>query len=278
MGQPMAANLARAGFEVRAWNRSPAKIGPLAGANVVLASSPAEAADGADVVLTMLSDGDAVLAAMLGEQGALTEMSADSVWLQMSTIGETATARCAELAEPHLISFVDAPVLGSRGPAENRELITLASGPQQLRDRLQPVFDALSRKTIWLGPAGAGTRLKLVLNAWVLTVVEAGAELVALAEGFGLDPAMIFEALDGGPLDLPYLRMKAKAIAERDFQPAFRLALAAKDAELAEEAARQRGLELPLLTLLAERLALGAASYPDQDISATYLTLPSRGA
>jgi 3-hydroxyisobutyrate dehydrogenase len=205
-------------------------------------------------------------------------MSADSVWLQMSTIGETATARCAELAEPHLISFVDAPVLGSRGPAENRELITLASGPQQLRDQLQPVFDAFSRKTIWLGPAGAGTRLKLVLNAWVLTVVEAGAELVALAEGFGLDPAMIFEALDGGPLDLPYLRMKAKAIAERDFQPAFRLALAAKDAQLAEEAASRRGLELPLLTLLAERLALGAATYPDQDISATYLTLPSRGA
>jgi 3-hydroxyisobutyrate dehydrogenase len=122
------------------------------------------------------------------------------------------------------------------------------------------------------GEAGAGTRLKLVANSWVLAVVEAGAETIALAEGLGLDPALFFQAIKDGALDRPYLRTKGQAIADRDFTPSFRLTLAAKDASLVRESASQHGLDLPLLDLIARRLHEGAAEHGDKDFSATYLT------
>jgi 3-hydroxyisobutyrate dehydrogenase len=155
--------------------------------------------------------------------------------------------------------------------------VILASGPEGLRERARPVFDAVGARTMWVGEAGAGTRLKLVANTWVLAVVEGGAETIALAEGLGLDPALLFEAIEGGPLDLPYLRMKGKAIAERDFTPSFRLDLAAKDARLVEEAARRRGLDLPLPSLVRRRLEEGVAEHGDKDMSATYLTSAPAG-
>ena len=135
--------------------------------------------------------------------------------------------------------------------------MVLESGPEEARPRTQPVFDAVGHRTIRAGQAGAGTRLKLVTNSWVLAVVEAGAETIALAEGLGIDPALFFQAIEGGPLDLPYLRAKARAIAERDFTPSFRLRLAAKDAGLVADAAWQHGLDLPLLELLTRQARPG---------------------
>jgi 3-hydroxyisobutyrate dehydrogenase len=282
MGFPMARNLARAGFAVRAWNRSREKAEPLSKDGAQIAASPAEAAQDASVILTMLADTDAVLAAVDGDRGAFSALPQASaagdevIWLQMSTIGESGTERCAEVAARHGVQFVDAPVLGTRQPAEERKLVILASGPAALRDRLQPIFEALGHKTLWVGEAGAGSRLKLVTNIWVLTVVEGGAETIALAEGLGLDPRLLFEAIDGSTLDLPYLRMKGKAMMERDFTPAFRLKLAAKDAALAEEAARRRQLDLPLIEVIRQRLAEGAREHGDEDMSATYLTSSPR--
>jgi 3-hydroxyisobutyrate dehydrogenase len=273
MGFAMARRLARARIEVRAWDRSRDKAEPLAADGARVAGSPAEAAKGAGLVLTVLADADAVLATMDGEQGgALAAMTNTAVWLQMSTIGIAGTERCAHLAAHGGVTFVDAPVLGTRQPAEQGKLVILASGPSGQRSRLDPVFGVLGSKTLWLGEAGAGNRLKLVVNTWVLTVVEGGAETIALAEGLGLDPQLIFEALDGGALDLPYLRMKGKAMLERDFTPMFRLALAAKDASLAAAAAGQHGLDLPLLRAIEQRLAEGAKERGDLDFSATYLT------
>jgi 3-hydroxyisobutyrate dehydrogenase len=276
MGEAIAANLARSGFAVRGWNRTRAKAEGLAAEGVTLTDTPAQAAGGADLVVTMLADLEAVTATMDGQDRALAAMGPDAIWVQMSTIGDCGTARCADLARKHEVALFDAPVLGSRQPAEQRKLVILASGPEELRGRVQPVFDALGPKTIWVGSAGAGSRLKLALNAWVLAVVEAGAEIIALAEGLGLDPTLIFEALKGGMLDLPYLRMKGEAITERDFEPSFRLALAAKDAALVEDAAKRTGLDLPLLTALSDRLAEGARQHGDKDMCATYLTISRR--
>jgi 3-hydroxyisobutyrate dehydrogenase len=272
MGLEMARNLARAGMDVRAWNRSRDRAAPLADEGVRITGSPAEAAQGADVVLTILADAGAVLFAMDGEHGALPVMGGESVWLQMSTIGEEATERCARLAADREVAFVDAPVLGTRQPAAEGKLVVLASGPEDLADRLKPVFGAIGQRTLWAGPAGAGTRLKLVTNSWILAVVEAGAETIALAEGMGLDPALFFEAIDSGPLDLPYLRMKGKAIAERDFDPSFRLTLAAKDAGLVQESTERRGMDLPLVRAVRARLSQGAQAHGEKDMSATYLT------
>ena len=277
MGFAMARNIARAGIPVRAWNRTRAKAEPLAADGAYIAATPADAATGAGIVLTMLTDADTVITVMECAEGALPVM-ADSdqpnhpIWLQMSTIGEEATEWCTGLAGRYGVGFVDAPVVGTRQPAERGQLVVLESGPEEARPRVQPVFDAIGHRTIRLGEAGAGTRLKLVTNSWVLAVVEAAAETIALAEGLGLDPALFFQAIETGPLDLPYLRIKARAITERDFTPSFRLRLAAKDADLVTDAAWQHGLDLPLLELIARRLGQGAGEHGDEDISATYLT------
>jgi len=284
MGFAMARNIARAGISVRAWNRTPDKARPLAGDGAYIAATPADAATGASIVLTMLADADAVIIAMEGDNGALPVMAESGgpepvIWLQMSTIGEEATEGCMGLAHRYGVGYVDAPVLGTRQPAEQGELVVLESGPQEARPRVQPVFDAIGHRTIRAGEAGAGTRLKLVTNSWVLAVVEAAAETIALADGLGVDPSLFFQAVEGGPLDLPYLRIKGHAMTERDFTPSFRLSLAAKDAALVTDAAWQHGVDLPLLDVVARRLGEAVAEHGDEDISATYLTsAPERAA
>ena len=178
MGAPMARNIARAGHDVRAWNRSIEKARPLEQDGVTVASSPAEAVDAAGIVLTMLADADATAAVA---QDALAAALPGAVWLQTATVGIAGIERCAELAHTHDVTLVDSPVLGTRQPAEERKLVVLAAGPDDALDRSMPVLDAIGQRTLRVGEAGAGTRLKLALNAWVLAVTEATAETIALA-------------------------------------------------------------------------------------------------
>lgn len=278
MGLAIATRLARAGIEVRGWNRTKEKAAPLVqeeGAS--LFDTPAQAARDAAAVITMLSDFDAVLEAVEGPAGALEELGDDSVWIQMSTIGEEGTERCLQIARERGLDFIDCPVLGTVQPAQEGRLVMLASGPEHLRARVQRMFDALGHRTIWAQEPGAGSRLKLVANSWVLTVVEGCAETVALAEGLGVDPQLFLEAIAGGTLDLPYLRMKAQLIARREFPPSFRLDLAAKDARLVDESARKHGLDLPLMRTIRERMAVGAQEHGEEDFSATYWTSAGKG-
>lgn len=271
MGRGIGANLAGE-FQVRAWNRTREKIGDLGEDEAVtVCETPREAAEGADVVLTMLSDGDAVLAASEGDDGALAGARAGAIWLQASTIGLEAIARCGELAEQAGVVLVDAPVLGTKKPAEEGQLVILGSGPEQARDLLEPLFEAIGKRTLWVGEAGAGSRLKVAVNSWIVTVVEGTAEMLALAEAVGIDPQAALDAVADGPLDLPYMRMKAKAMLERDFTPSFRLALAAKDAGLALAAAEEAGLELPMLAAIRERMDAAAETHGDEDLAAVYL-------
>ncbi len=277
MGRGMAANLLAAGLHVRAWNRTAEKAASLAAQGAQPCGTPAEAANGADAVLTMLSDTDAVFDAMAGPEGAAAAAPAGALWLQSSTIGEAGIERCEQLASAAGMALVDAPVLGTRQPAEEGTLVVLASGPPEHLRRARPVFDAIGSRVIQAGDEpGAATRLKLVANSWILAVVEGVAETFALAEGLGVDPQLFLDAIDGGPLDLPYLRMKGAAIMKRDFAPMFRLALAAKDAGLVEDAAGRRALELPLLAAVRARLDAAAATFGDDDMIATWrLSSPS---
>lgn len=269
MGRPMARNLAQAGFRVRAWNRTREKAQPLSDDGVVVLDTPQEAAAGGQVLLTMLTDADAVLDC--AGQALAGGGERPSLWLQMSTIGEDGTERCQQLAREHGIEFVDAPVLGRRAPAEEGKLVVLAAAPADTRERVTPIFDAVGQRTLWLDAPGDATRLKVAINAWILSLVEGAAETLALAEGMGIDPQLVLDAVSGGPLDLPYLQMKGKAILERDFEPSFRLALAAKDAALADSSARQHDLDLPLVSAIRHRLEEGAAEHGDEDMCATYL-------
>src|SRR3954452_24942545 len=261
MGMPMARNIAKAGIAVRAWNRSREKAEPLAEDGVEVLDTAAEAAAGASVVLTILSDADAVVSAMEGSDGALAGAEDGATWLQMSTIGIDGTERCAALAQERGLSLVDAPVVGTKQPAEQGKLTVLASGPEDVRERCEPIFDAISQKTVWLGEAGAGTRMKLVINSWLLSLVEGLAETIAFAEGIGVDPEMFLETISGGPVDNPYAQMKGKMMIERNFEPAFKLELAAKDARLVLEAMEPHDLALPMLQAIRNQLEEAAEEH-----------------
>jgi 3-hydroxyisobutyrate dehydrogenase len=267
MGAPMARNLLAAGFPVRAWNRSAEKSAPLSGAGATVAASPAEAAEGAQIVLTMLTDADAVL------ETAAPALRPGQVWIQASTVGIEGSERCAALAAERRVTLVDAPVLGTRQPAEEGKLTVLASGPDDARDRVDPVFDVIGARTWWVGQAGAGQRLKLVANTWVLALVEGLAETLRLAEGLGVPPQSFLDVIAGGPLDAGYAQVKGRGMIEREFAPAFPLRHAAKDLDLIEAAADRHDLDVPLVAAIAERFAQGvAAGHGDLDMSATFLT------
>jgi 3-hydroxyisobutyrate dehydrogenase len=264
MGSGMARSMARAGLDVTVWNRSADRARAL---DLPVADTPADAVRNADVVVTMLFDHDSV-ATVMAE--ALPAMRADAIWLQTSTVGIDESARLAEMATKQSVSFVDAPVSGTRQPAENGQLTVLAAG--QRDERLDPVLDAISAKVVWVGDRpGDGHRLKLVMNAWVLTITAGTAQSVALAQALGLDPTMFFDMIAGGPLDSGYARLKGKAMLSGDFTPAFPLSGAAKDAGLIKEAATKSGVASDLAEAL-EHL-FGRAGDPDDDMSAVIRAL-----
>ena len=276
MGLPMARNLAHAGFEVRAWNRTPERARPLEEDGATVTAEPREAAADSELLVTMLSDTVAVLDSA---GAALSTLAPGATWVQMSTIGIEGTEMCERAAGEAGVEFVDAPVLGTREPAEKGELVVLASGPEAARSRTKPLFDATSKRALWLGEAGQGTRAKVVINSWTLGVVGVLAETINLAEGLEVDPRVFFEAVEGGPLDLPYARMKGAAMIDKQFDnPAFRLSLSRKDADLALDAADAVRLELPVLTALRERMRRAEADgHGDEDMAATYwATAPSQ--
>jgi 3-hydroxyisobutyrate dehydrogenase len=268
MGAPMARNIRAAGHDVTAWNRTREKAEPLAGDGITIAGSVAEAVAEADVVVTMLADARAVEAVVEEALGALD----GAVLAQMSTVGLAATERLIKRAADAGVAFVDAPVSGTKQPAEQGKLLVLASGPEDVRERVDPVFDAVGSKTVWLGEAGSGQRLKLVLNAWLLALTESLAESITLAEALGVDPRTFLESIDGGPVGAPYAQLKGPMMIDGEFPPSFPLALAAKDAELAIEAAEAAGLRLAALTAVAEQIRSAAeAGHGDQDMSAMIL-------
>ena len=260
MGAPIARNLAAAGHAVRAWNRTAEKAEGIDG--VEPAADVGEAVCGADAVVTMLSDAGAVEAVV---REALPAMDG-AVLVQMSTIGPAATARLAEQVQP----LVDAPVLGTKQPAEDGKLVVLASGPEEVRERVQPLFDAVGAKTLWLGEAGAGSRLKLVVNTWLLSLTEGLAEAIALAESLDVDPQTFLDTIDGGPVGSPYASVKGKLMIEGEFPPSFPLELALKDVRLALAAAEERGLRLGALAAVAEQMQRAVeAGHGQADMAAT---------
>ncbi len=209
---------------------------------ITVADTPADAANGADFVMTILIDGNAVEQTMV-DGGALNAMSNDAIWLQCSTVGLEAIERLAELASQANVAFVDAPVIGTKKPAEDGTLTVLAAGNRDLEPRCQPVFDAIGARTIWLDHVGEASKLKLVVNSWVLAVTAAIAEAIALAEGLGLDPQLFLDTVKGSATDNPFLHMKGAATINRNFAPAFPTDGAYKDIGLILAAAEAAGIE-----------------------------------
>jgi 3-hydroxyisobutyrate dehydrogenase len=258
MGAGMVRSLRRADLPVRVWNRDGGKARALTDTGAEAFDSPAAAVAGADVVLTVLLDADAVLDVVRQASPA-----AGTVWLQTSTVGlEGADATVAAARELDLV-LVDCPVLGTRQPAEQGALVLLASGPEEVRPRLSPVLDALGSKTLWLGEAGAGSRLKMVANAWLFTVTAGVAQSVALARGLGLDPHDFLAAIEGGPLDTPYAHLKGGLMMDGEYPVSFALTGAAKDARLIRAALQEAGVSDRLTAAVLETMDAAAGRVPD---------------
>jgi 3-hydroxyisobutyrate dehydrogenase len=277
MGAAMARNLLASGMEVRAWNRSREKAEPLAQDGAQIADNPKDAARGANFVLTILADTDAVEEAV--GKDVLSALAEDGVWLQMSTVGEDGNERLLGLAADHGVAYVDAPVLGTKQPAEQGQLIVLASGPEEVRDRSERVFGAVGSKTVWLGEPGAGSRLKLVINNWIVGLLGVLAETVAFANSIGVDPTKFLETIEGGPMGLPYAQLKGNLMIEEDFPTSFSARLARKDAGLVLASAEAHDLKMPIAEAVAARFDEAIqAGHGEEDIAAIYqATKPERG-
>ena len=277
MGAAMARNLLSAGMEVRAWNRSREKAEPLEKDGAEVVDDPKDAARDADFILTMLADADVVEEAVRG--GVLSVLAEDGVWLQMSTVGEDGNERLLRLAAESGVAYVDAPVLGTKQPAEQGQLIVLASGPEEVRERSEKIFGAVGSKTVWLGEAGEGSRLKLVVNNWIVGLLGVLAETVAFAEATGVDPAKFLETIEGGPLGLPYAQIKGSMMVEEDFPTSFSAKLARKDAALVLDAAETQALRMRITETVAARFDEAIqAGHGEEDMAAVYRAArPGRG-
>jgi 3-hydroxyisobutyrate dehydrogenase len=260
MGTGMARSLRRAGLDVRAWNRSPERSRPLAADGVVVCGSPAEACTGADVVVTMLFDADSVEEVMADLLEEEPELGSRAVWLQTSTVGPEGMGRLEELAGRHGIPVLDAPVLGTKAPAESGSLVVVVSGDPSLRDRVDPVLDAVGSRTLWAGDeVGVASRLKLVVNAWVASLNAAVAQSVTMARALDLDPQLFLDAIGGGPTDTPYAQLKGGMMIGADYPPSFPVDSVRKDLDLMSLATRDRGYDATLLEALRAVYAQASA-------------------
>jgi 3-hydroxyisobutyrate dehydrogenase len=237
MGHGMATSALRAGLPTMVWNREPEPARDLVDLGAEVAESAADAARRAAIVVTMVTDADAVVS-IARDRGMLAALARGSIWVQMSTIGVAGIERVKALVDGERpdVMLVDAPVSGSKDPAAQGQLTIFASGPDEAHPRLTPLFDALGQRTIWVGAVGAGSRLKVVNNTWLAFSNEALATSVALARRLGLDTDTVVDALGGGPLVSPWQAAKLQRIAQDEFSPQFALSLALKDVHLALQA------------------------------------------
>lgn len=265
----MARSLLRAGLDVRAWNRTQAKAAPLAADGATVTETAEEAVRGADVVLAMLRDGPAVAAALTAASPGL---HTGQVLLQSSTVGPDATDDLVRRAADLGLIYLDAPVSGTKQPAEKGKLTVFVSGPSAVRETVEPVLDAVGERTVWVAEVpGAASRLKLVVNTWVINLVNSVAECLNLAEGLEIDPRTFLDAMKGGPLDSPYLQGKSAAVLTGDLAPSFTLSTALKDTRLILAAAEASGVRLDLVAASADRFVRAeAAGHGGEDMIATF--------
>jgi 3-hydroxyisobutyrate dehydrogenase len=275
MGSAMARNLVAAGLNTTVWDRSSSATGPLADVGAVVAASARDAVQNAGVVITMLPTAD-VVESVIFDSGVADAFADGCVWAQMGTIGVEATLsmrdRLAGIRPD--VRFVDAPVSGSKEPAQQGQLLILAAGPAAAADALGPVFDVIGRKTIWLGEAGKGSQMKLIVNAYMSILIEGAAETMELADRLDIGHLQLAEVIEGGPLDAPIADAKFHKMDRHDFTAEFPLEWALKDVDLAIGAAR--GDTPPLLAALSSQWHTAvAAGYGRQDVSAARLALAS---
>jgi len=270
MGAGMARSLLRSGLDVTVWNRTSGRAAPLAADGAHVAGTAAEAVAGVDAVVTSLWHGDSVAEVMTE---ALPSAPAGILWVQTTTISlRDAGDRLPALAARHGARYVDAPVLGTRQPAEEGKLTVLAAAPEPLRDPVAPVFGAIAARVVWVSERpGDGARLKLVANSWVTTMVAAAGQAIAFARELGLDPQVFLDVVKGSAVDTPYLDLKGQAMIAARFPASFAVDGAVKDTGLIAAAMREAGTDATLMDAVGQQFRKAADSgHGDDDMAAVY--------
>ncbi|MGE7945897.1 NAD(P)-dependent oxidoreductase [Lysinibacillus sp. NPDC093688] len=270
IGAPVAANLQKNAFHVQAWNRTLSKAEKLQSTGIHVFDTPQEAVSGTDVIISLLKDGPAVLEVM---QSVKQSLSKGMIWIQMSTVGITAIDELASFAKQHDLIFYDAPVQGTKQPAEQGQLVILASGPTEEKEQIKPIFDAIGKRTVWVSnQAGTSSRLKLALNSWVFALTHGVAESLTIAKQLGVDPTLVVDVVTGGPMDNAYFQQKAAAMMKDDYTTSFSIANAVKDAQLVVEAAEQMEIPIDITRAGLQRFQRALdAGHGDKDMAASGL-------
>jgi 3-hydroxyisobutyrate dehydrogenase len=264
LGAAMATRLGETGHAVRLWNRTPERARAAAdqGTGITAVDSLSAALAGSSVVITVLRDGDSVAEVMTD---GIAELDRGTVWVQASTVGPVAARALADLAAQHHVPFIDAPVSGSTAPARQGTLVWLVAGETETLAGVRPILDALGSSVLHVGTGVEGSSLKVVVNAWMTAATVAMSDALALCDGLHLDHATFAEALEAGPLAMPYALQKLRLMDERAFEPGFAVNLALKDVDLAQTSV---GLS-PLMQAVRDRLAITVeAGHGDQDLAA----------
>jgi 3-hydroxyisobutyrate dehydrogenase len=272
MGSAMAHRLLDQRFAVIAWDRDSAHVEALTERGGQAAGSPSDVVRTADIVITLLPTADIVLSVV---DPLLPEWPPATIWLQMSSVGAKESDRLAETASRNGVTIVDAPVSGSTHPAEEGRLTVLASGPHSARRQVEPALAALASRVLWVGDVGAGSRLKLAANHWMIGMVVLLAESMHLCELMGLDQREFLALLDGGPLGSAYAVEKLGEMRDHSYPAGFPLRLAVKDLELVREVSDGSHVELPLLDGVLERVTDAMESHADDDLAAVYELAPA---
>lgn len=269
MGAPMAWNLDEAGYELVVYNRSDGPTEPFTDAGIDVADSPRATGQRADVVITMVTDDEALAAVLDGEDGLLAGINDNTTVIQMSTVTPEATAAAARTVRAQNARFVDAPVSGTVKPAEEGTLTVLAGGDEDVLDDVEGILSAMGEPIVRCGEAGDGSRMKLFVNLLLGDMMGAYAEALTFGAAQGLDFEDMQQVVEAGAVDSPLFRAKGETIADRDFGPRFPVDLQFKDLRYANQVANDVGVQLPQTAAARESFsAASAMGHGDEDMTA----------
>ena len=268
MGSRMAARLLDAGYPLTVWNRDAAKTEPLASRGALAAKTPREAVIGADIVISMLANDEAVREVILGDAGALSEM-ADTILVEMSTISPATAREEFAAAQEKGIAMLDAPVAGSTPQAEEGSLIIFVGGDPAIYERCGPLFAAVGKAAHYMGPSGSGATMKLINNTLLGVGLQAIAEAASLGQKAGLDRDLLLDVLGQTTVVAPAHKGKLKNAQRNEYEANFPLRLMHKDFGLALEMAARLRVPMPTTAVAQQLCAAELAKNEEEDFSAT---------
>jgi len=278
MGSRMAANLLKKGHELVIYNRTKEKADALIAAGASWAPTPAELAKRVPIMITMLSKPDAVAeTALIGKHGFLNHLVKNSLWIDCSTVNPSFSRLMADEAKQRGVRFIDAPVAGSKGPAEQAQLLFYVGGEKTDVDEARPLLEAMGKAVFHVGGHGTGTSMKMVNNLMLAQAMVAFSEAVVLGEALGISKDMLFNTLLSSPVTAPFLAFKQAKLESGNFDVEFPLQWMHKDTQLVAETAYETGVALPATSVVKELYALAVRNgLGESDFSAIYKMLSEK--